>query len=158
MNKIKVFKLSPEAKTPSRNKKTDAGLDLYALETVFIPIGTTAKIPTGVAIEIPEGYVGRVCDRSGMALKGLIVGAGVIDTGYTGDCSVVLHNFNAKTLTSLFLEEGAYKPQELTGYMVNAGDKIAQIMIFKIETPEVEIVEELWISERGSSGFGSSGQ
>lgn len=148
MNKIKIFKIYPDAKTPTRNKRTDAGLDLYANEGVFIPVGRTVRIQTGIAIEIPEGYVGRVCDRSGMALKGFSVGAGVIDTGYNGDCSVVLHNLNNKKDTQTFVE----------GCEITKGDKIAQIMVFKVETPEVEVVEELWTSERGSNGFGSSGK
>lgn len=145
MNKVKIFKLDPEAKIPTRNKSTDAGLDLYAAEDMFIPKGTTRRIKTGIAIEIPEGYVGKVSDRSGMAFKGLIVGAGIIDTGYTGDCSVVLHNFNADSTYSFGV------------YTVKKGDKIAQILISKVETPQVEITEELWTSERGSEGFGSSG-
>ena len=146
MTKIKVFKLDPEAKTPTRNKKTDAGLDLYAAETVFIPVGTTGKVKTGVAIEVPEGYVGRISDRSGMASKGLIVGAGVIDTGYSGDHTVVLHNFSARQHEQFY-----------DGYMVQKGDKIAQLVVYPVETPEVEIVEQIWTSERGNTGWGSSG-
>jgi dUTP pyrophosphatase len=146
MNKVKVFKLDPDAKVPTRNKSTDAGLDLYAAETVYIPKGATARIKTGVAIEIPEGYVGRISDRSGMAAKGLAVGAGVIDTGYTGDHTVVLHNVSNETSWS-----------NGSGYQVNKGDKIAQLIIYPIVTPEVEVVELIWTSERGAAGFGSSG-
>lgn len=156
--KVKVYKLDPDAKLPTRNKKTDAGLDLYAVEDIFIPVGQTGKVKTGVAVEIPVGYVGRISDRSGMASKGLIVGAGVIDAGYTGDHTVVLHNFNNKDLTSLFMNGWhSYKPETLTGYKVSKGDKIAQLVIYPVETPEVEVVEELWISERGNTGWGSSG-
>lgn len=146
MNKVKVFKLDPEATTPTRNKKTDAGLDLYAVEDMYIGVGETAKIRTGVAIEIPEGYVGRISDRSGMASKGLAVGAGVIDTGYTGDHTVVLHNVTNKSSW-----KNGY------GYEVKKGDKIAQLVVYPIVTPEVELVEELWVSERGNTGWGSSG-
>lgn len=153
LKSVKVFKLNPEAKTPTRNKLTDAGLDLYATEDVFIPVGSTGKVKTGVAIEIPEGYVGRISDRSGMASKGLIVGAGVIDTGYSGDHTVVLHNFSHNYNTNPSC--GPYN--EYIGYEVKKGDKIAQLVIYPIETPEVEVVEELWVSQRGNSGWGSSG-
>ena len=137
--KVKIFKLDKDAILPTRNKKTDAGLDLYAAENICIPLGTTKKVKTGIAIEIPIGYVGRISDRSGIASKGLIVGAGVIDAGYTGDHTVVLHNFSADGF-----------------YGVNKGDKIAQLIIYPVETPEIELVEELWISERGNNGWGSS--
>ena len=147
MNKIKVFKLDPDATVPTRHKTTDAGLDLYALEDTYIALGTTGKVKTGVAIEVPPGYVGRISDRSGMAAKGLIVGAGVIDAGYSGDHTVVLHNFSAIN-----------QKQYLDGYLVKKGDKIAQLVVYLIETPEVQVVEQLWISERGNTGWGSSGK
>lgn len=145
---VKVFKLHPDALIPTRNKITDAGLDLYALEDVFIPQGSTGKVKTGIAIEVPEGYVGRISDRSGMAAKGLIVGAGVIDAGYNGDHTVVLHNFSGSNT-----DKHIY-----VGYKVSKGDRIAQLVIYPIETPTVNLVHELWNSERGDSGWGSSGQ
>ncbi len=145
--KVKVFKLDKDTKLPTRNKKTDAGLDLYAVEDVVIRVGTTAKVKTGIAIEIPVGYVGRISDRSGMGSKGFIVGAGVIDAGYTGDHTVVLHNFSAIN----------YHEHEGYSYRINKGDKIAQLVIYPVETPEIEVVEELWTSERGNTGWGSSG-
>lgn len=156
MKHIKVFKLNSETKIPTRNKRTDAGLDLYAVEDVFIPVGSTGKVKTGVAIEIPEGYVGRISDRSGMASKGLIVGAGVIDTGYSGDHTVVLHNFSGNQERKDLPGKGVIY-RGVIGYQVQKGDKIAQLVIYPIVTPEVQLVEELWISERGNTGWGSSG-
>lgn len=145
---INVFKLNPEAKLPKRNLSTDCGLDLYAVEDVFIPKGTTGKIRTGIAMDIPNGYVGRISDRSGMASKGLIVGAGVIDPGYSGDFTVVLHNFSNDSKYEIY---GNYN-----GYEVKKGDKIAQVLIYKVETPYVCEVNELWVKERGDTGWGSS--
>jgi dUTP pyrophosphatase len=143
MNKVKVFKLGTGGKLPTRNKTTDAGLDLYAAEDMFILVGSTGKVKTDIAIEIPEGYMGKIYDRSGMAVKGFILGAGVIDCGYSGDCTIILHNFSARN--------------SIGGYQINKGDKIAQMVISKIETPLVVQTDKLWTSERGDSGFGSSG-
>jgi dUTP pyrophosphatase len=151
MQKLQVKKLSPDARLPERNLPTDAGLDLFANESVFIPQGETRKIMTGIAVNIESGYRGQIKDRSSMAVKGLKCGAGVIDVGYNGDCSVVLHNFSHDhfNFDSVF---GEYRK----GYVVNKGDKIAQLVISKVETPAVEEVGQLWESERGIKGFGSS--
>lgn len=149
MNKIRVFKLNKDAKVPTRNVETDAGLDLYALEDVFIPVGETRVIPTGVAMEVPSGYVGKIEDRSSLASKGLRTGAGVVDCGYSGQVGVVIHNFSANLIREPVLFQ--------TGYQVKAGDKVAQFLLYRIETPEVDMVSELWSSNRGAKGFGSSG-
>lgn len=146
---IKVFKLHPDAKLPTRNISTDAGVDLFALNDVLVVVGTTTKIDTGIAVNIPRGYFGNVMDRSSMGLKGLAVGAGIIDTGYQGDCSVVLHNLNNKQDHDIF---GNY------GYQVKKGDKIAQLIIQPCLLEDVEEVTELWQSERGNKGWGSSGK
>lgn len=147
MENVKVFKLSPYATLPTRNKATDAGIDLYAVESTFIAVGKTVMIKTSVAIKIPEGYVGKIEDRSSLGAKGIRTGAGVIDAGYTGEVCVVLHNLNN-------VDASSYHGR---GYLVEKGQKIAQLLIYKVETPVVEEVDELWISERGSNGFGSSG-
>lgn len=145
MNKVQVYKLHPNAILPTRTNPTDAGLDLYALEDTFIHAGSTKVIKTGIAINIPEGYVGLIRDRSSMAIKKFIVGAGVLDAGYSGDVSVVLHNSQI-SIPDLY-------PQQ-----IEQGDRIAQLLIQKIETPEVEEVKELWTSVRGDTKFGSSGR
>lgn len=147
MENVKVFKLSPLAKTPTRTNPTDAGLDIYAIETTFIATGKTVVVKTGVAINIPEGFIGKIEDRSSLASKGLRTGAGVVDAGYTGEVGVVMHNLNNT--------DGA--SHHGRGYLIEKGQKIAQVVIYKVETPEVEEVSELWSSERGSNGFGSSG-
>lgn len=145
MNKVQVFKLDPNAIIPTRNLSTDAGLDLYALEDTLMYAGATRVIKTGIAINIPEGYVGLIKDRSSMAIRKFTVGAGVLDAGYSGDVSIVLH----------------YSQIEVPGfypYQIKKGDRIAQLLIQKIETPEVEEVQELWTSVRGDTKFGSSGR
>lgn len=146
---VNIFKLDPNATIPSRNNNTDCGLDLYCLEDTFIPHQTTRVVKTGIAMQIPEGYLGKVFDRSSMSLKGLATGAGVIDPGYTGDISVVLHNLTYHHDVDLTFR---------SGYWVRKGDKIAQIVLSKIELMEPREVTTLWTSDRGNNGFGSSGK
>lgn len=141
MREIKVFKLSSEAKVPTRNTSTDVGLDLYALEDTLLYPSSTTLVKTGVAMQVASGYIGMIGDRSSMALRGLRVGAGVVDPGYSGEVGVVLHNL------SPFVEQRIY-----------SGDKIAQMIVYKVEVPQVQVVDHLWESERGSRGFGSSGR
>lgn len=147
-----VYKLDDRAKLPTRAHAQDAGIDLYSIETRFIPKGTTNVVKTGVAIRIPDGYIGKLFDRSSMARDGLLVGGGVIDAGYTGEVSVVIHN-----LTYGYESKGAMS-EEGMGYWVHEGQKIAQLVVSQIETPEVVQVHKLWNSERGEKGFGSSGK
>lgn len=147
MKSVKVFKLSQYAKLPTRNKSTDAGLDLYALETTFLPVGKTVVIKTGVAINVPKNYVGKIEDRSSLAAKGLRTGAGVVDAGYTGEVGVVMHN-----ISNIDNAHGNTR-----GFLIEKGQKIAQLLLYKVDTPSVEEVKELWTSDRGSNGFGSSG-
>jgi dUTP pyrophosphatase len=146
MNQLKVKKLNENGKLPLRSNSTDAGLDLFASESVFIPHGSTAIVPTGISIETPSGYVSKIEDRSSMAAKGLRTGAGVVDSGYTGEIKVVIHNFSNK--------DGSMSMNR--GYVVNKGDKIAQLLIYKVETPTTVEVQELGQSDRGFKGFGQS--
>lgn len=150
MKTLKVFKLDKEATLPTRNHSYDAGIDLYSLEDVFIPVGESRKLKTGVAIEIEEGYVGKLAGRSSMNAKGILTAEGVIDAGYNGDISVILHNFSCTATRDPVLYQN--------GYHIKKGDKICQMLIYKVETPPVLEVQELWSSERGSKGFGSSGR
>lgn len=141
----------PDAKIPTRNNLTDAGLDLYAVEEYkiyphhqgFGPV----MVDTGVSFEIPEGYVGLIWDRSGMGSKGFKVFGGVIDSAFRGNVKVLL----AKVVTG---NEGRHDHDP---YIVKKGDKIAQILIQKIETPVIVVVDELSATNRGEKGFGSSG-
>ena len=138
--KIKIKKINPDGKVPTRAKSSDAGYDLYS--TVDMPITPTARqlVPTGIAIEIPEGYYGRIAPRRGRAVRaGIAILAGVVDSGYRNEIKVVMIN----------LGEGLVS--------VNKGDRIAQLIIEKCYDVEWEEVNELSDSDRGEGGFGSSG-
>lgn len=134
------IKLDNGAKMPTRAHETDAGLDLYAREAQIVPAKESAVFDTGVHIELPVGTVGMLKSKSGLNVKHGITSEGVIDVGYTGSIRVKLYNHSGYD------------------YTVNEGDKISQLVIMPILTPELELVEELEETERGSNGFGSSGK
>ena len=133
--------LDDGAFAPIRAHETDAGLDLIAKERVKIWPGMSACIDTGVHIELPHGYYGKVESKSGLNVKHNIVSCGgVIDEGYTGSIVVKLYNLGDKA------------------YVFNPGDKVAQLVIQPYVAPELEIVKELSETDRGSNGFGSTGK
>lgn len=138
---ITFKKLSHDAQLPTRHHTHDAGLDLYANETKELHFGLgQITIDTGVAVEIPEGFYGRIAPRSGLAARdGVDVLAGVVDHGYNGPVKVVLATFG-------------------NSIEIRKGDKIAQLIISPIETPVPVWGEELSDSDRGTNGFGSSGK
>ena len=139
--KIRVKKVFPEANLPTRANDSDAGYDLYSTESLPITPSSRQAICTGICVEIPKGYYGRIAPRSGLALKaGVDVLGGVIDSGYRDEIKVILINLG-ETLVS-----------------IDEGDRIAQLIIEKCEDIEWENVDSLNDSERGESGFGSSGQ
>lgn len=139
MKKLRVV-LDDGAKMPTRAHSSDAGFDLYARETAIVEAKDSCKFDTGVHIEIPEGYVGFLKSKSGLNVKHGITSEGVIDAGYTGSIVVKLYN------------NSGYD------YKVNAGDKISQLVLLPIVTPELEIADSLTDSDRGNNGFGSSGR
>lgn len=133
-------KLDKGAIMPTRAHKTDAGLDLYSPVNVCLYPDDSVCIDTGVHIEIPEGYVGDIKSKSGLMVNEGIVTDGTVDCGYTGSIRVKLFNHG-------FVETRIVK-----------GQKIAQLVIKKIITPELELVDELGDTERGDAGFGSTGR
>jgi dUTP pyrophosphatase len=138
---IKIKKLHPEAVIPFYAYTADAGMDLFASEQIVVPVGGTAIVSTGIAMEIPEGYAGLIWDKSGLAVNhGLKTFGGVIDAGYRGEVKVGIRNFNSRE------------------YVVTAGSKIAQMVIQKIESPQIVVVDELSDTPRGNGGFGSTGK
>ena len=140
---LRVRRLDPRARLPTRAYPGDAGLDLYALEDGVLAPGERASIGTGIAIEIPHGQAGLVLARSGLAARhgiALVNAPGLIDAGYRGEVRVLLLNTDRSA-----------------PFAVAAGDRIAQLVLVRLETPAVEEVEELAVSERGGGGFGSSG-
>lgn len=145
--------MRPTAILPTRAFSTDAGLDLYAdiPVSLYLHNGERYLFPTGLAIEIPDGYVGKIESRSGLSAKfGIQVGAGVIDASYRGEVGVLLYNFNPPVLGSVV----PHGPPEYVE--IKPGQKIAQLVIYPIALPEPEEVQELSASDRGEGGFGST--
>lgn len=134
------IKLDAGAKIPTRAHETDAGLDLYARETKTVLARGSATFDTGIHIELPQGTTGFLKSKSGLNVKHGITSEGVIDVGYTGSIVVKLYNNSDKD------------------YTVNAGDKISQLVILPILTPEIELADDLTETERGNGGFGSTGK
>lgn len=146
--KLQVYKLDPKAIIPTRYRPTDCGYDLYTLDGFQLNPGEMVIAKTGIAINIPKGYFGKICDRSSMAVKGFHVHGGQIDSGYSGDCSIIIQNTFAPP------NSPALRPKSL---YVQAGEKIAQLVILSVPECEIQEVNELWTSERSNKGFGSSG-
>jgi len=136
---LKFKKLSANAKTPTKAFESDAGTDLYASESVQFKPGQIRAVSTGISFVLPKHSYGKVSDRSSMSVKGWRVGAGVIDETYTGECLVVLQNMTNETMS------------------VNAGDKIAQLVVMPVFETSLEEVVEVPVAGRGKNGFGSSG-
>jgi dUTP pyrophosphatase len=140
---LRVRRLDERATLPSRAYPGDAGLDLYALEDAELAPGERAQIRTGIAVEIPRGHAGLVLPRSGLAARhgiALVNAPGLIDEGYRGELQVLLLNTD-----------------RAEAFQLSAGDRIAQLVLVAVESPEVLEVDELASSERGAGGFGSSG-
>jgi dUTP pyrophosphatase len=138
--KILIKKLKADAKMPTFAKKGDAGMDLYSAQDVVLRPGQRISCRTGIAIKIPEGYVGLVWDKSGLSHKfGIKTLGGVFDSNYAGEYLVGLINLSGED------------------FEIKNGQKIAQLLIQKIEIPNIEIVEDLPRTNRGSEGFGSTG-
>ena len=141
---LKVRRLDAGARLPSRAYPGDAGLDLYALEESVLEPGARASVGTGIAVEIPDGQAGLVLPRSGLAARhgiALVNAPGLIDAGYRGEVRVLLLNTDRSET-----------------FIVQRGERIAQLVLVRIETPEVVEVRELAVTERGAGGFGSSGR
>ncbi len=142
---IKVKKLKPGATVPTMGSKFAAGADLYSAEDADVVIGPseTKFIGTGLAMEIPEGYVGLVYARSGLACKRGLAPAnkvGVVDSDYRGEIKVALHNHGKEAQT------------------VEKGERIAQMVIAPYLSVNYEEADELSETERGEGGFGSTGR
>lgn len=135
-----VERLSPEAKLPSRANENDAGLDLFSLDYYSLAPGEKTTMRTGIKMAIPAGFVGLIWDKSSLAKLGLYTSGGVIDSGYRGEIMINMINLGQETAH------------------IEHGQKIAQILIQKIETPKIiegHIDDD---TERGKGGFGSTGK
>ncbi|NLZ75166.1 MAG: dUTP diphosphatase [Erysipelotrichia bacterium] len=141
--KIKIKKVNEDAIIPTKGSDYAAGYDLYAIKDEVIFPHNTTKAPTGLAIEIPEGYFGGIFARSGLAAKKRIRPAncvGVIDSDYRGEIIVLLHNDSERH------------------QFISKGDRIAQLIVLPYLSIEFEEVENLNETERGEGGFGSTGK
>lgn len=139
MNQVKVKRLFPDAQLPTRAYPNEAGADLYSRENIIVSPGEGAKVSTGVAFDIPIGHYAQMHTRSSMAKKGWAVVGGVCDCSYKGEYFVVLRNISDSTL------------------IINVGDRIAQVVIYPIVTPEIVETDDIGTSERQEGGFGSTG-
>src|SRR5699024_2171479 len=137
MKRVHIKQLSPNATLPTRTHSTNAGLDIDASEELLVTHLHAALIPTGSAMNIPGGYEGEIRPRSGKSTKtNLRVVLGTIDAGYTAEIGVIADALDR------------------ANYLVQRGDKIAQLVIQRVETPQLEIVDQFDTqSERGEKGF-----
>jgi dUTP pyrophosphatase len=137
---IKVKKLSPEAKLPTHGHPGDAGMDFYNLEDVVFPAGQQMRVRTGVAVEIPDGYVGLVWDKSRVSFQlGLTVVGGVIDSGFRGELVMSFLNISNKEV------------------LLEKGQKMSQMIVQKFEHCDIIEAGELSDTVRGTGREGSTG-
>ncbi|HYE75255.1 MAG TPA: dUTP diphosphatase [Blastocatellia bacterium] len=140
-SQIKVKKLREGASLPTRANSTDAGADLCCIEPFTLMPGERGLVPTGLAVEIPPGWYGRVAPRSGLAVRhGIDTLAGVVDSAYRGELQVLLINLGQDPVS------------------FEAGARIAQLIIERVATCEFNWAESLSETARGAGGFGSTGQ
>lgn len=137
---MKFKKLNEEARLPSKAHPSDAGFDLYAIEDDIIQSESMLLVPLGIASEIPDGYMAKICDRSSLGSKGIHCFAGVIDSGYRGEWKIALYNSTD------------------TPFIIRQGDKIAQFVLLRTYHTFPEWANELLPSPRGTGGFGSTGR
>jgi dUTP pyrophosphatase len=140
---LRVARLDPRARLPSRAHPGDAGLDLHALQSAVLAPGERVSIATGIAVEIPPGHAGLVLPRSGLAARhgiSVVNAPGLIDADYRGEVRVLLLNTD---------RERAFALAE--------GDRIAQLVVVAVAIAEVDEVPALTDTVRGAGGFGSSG-
>lgn len=147
LKNIKFAKVG-DVKNPNRAHKQDAGMDLFVpndFAPITLKIGESVLIPSGIKMEVPDNYMVKIFNKSGVASKkGLIVGAEVVDAGYAGIIHINLHKVSGDPVT------------------INPGDKIAQAIVIPIETPDLVEVQENELyggkeTERAAGGFGSTG-
>lgn len=139
---FKVALIHPEALAPTRKTIGAAGLDVYSCESKVIKSQSRALVRTGIKIQIPDDCYARVAPRSGLSVKEIDVGAGVVDSDYLGELKVLLIN------------------NSVNDYQVDKGDRIAQLIFERIYKDSFTIVneDELTPTERNEGGFGSTGK
>ena len=138
---LHVHRLTDTAKLPYKKHDDDAGFDLSSDENFTIKPWDKYLVSSGICFTVPRGTYGQIAPRSGMSMKGVFVNAGVIDRNYTGEVKILLFNMTSEPLT------------------FKQGDRVAQLIVKKIENPKVMDTDDgLEDTDRGSGGFGSTGQ
>ena len=150
LNKVGIYLDNEDAKMPTRAYTHDVGYDLYAIEDMDVLPGTYATIKTGVHLALPEGMFAQINTRSSYGKRGLYVHHGVIDPGFTGEITLWVMNIAAKVE-----DTGTIRKETFT---ILKGDKIAQILFHKAETPSLKKINKLPTTDRGDKGHGSSGR
>lgn len=141
---VPIQRLDPELPLPVRQHETDAGYDLVTAVDIELAPGERTLVPTGVAIGIPRGYAGFVQPRSGLAIKhgvSIVNAPGLIDSGYRGEIKVVLINLDPRAT-----------------FTAKRGERIAQLVIQRVEHVQWRVVDQLDDSDRGAGGHGSTGR
>jgi dUTP pyrophosphatase len=141
---VRFRRLSEAARAPARAHDGDAGYDLHAAEPAALAPGQRASVGTGIAVAIPDGHAGLVLPRSGLAARhgiSLVNAPGLIDAGYRGEVRVLLINTDRER-----------------SFEVAPGDRIAQLLVVRVEGPQLEEAAELDDTGRGRRGFGSTGR
>ncbi|WP_436884975.1 dUTP diphosphatase [Staphylococcus chromogenes] len=168
MDKLQIKLLSENATLPTRNHSTDAGFDIYAAETILLEPQEKALIATDIAVNILKGYVGLLTSRSGVSSKThLVIETGKIDAGFHGNMKINIKNdhedngaetiFKRDLKDKIIIEDERHLYKQGT-YVINKGERLAQLVIVPIWTPTLQEVDEFSeVSERGEKGFGSSG-
>lgn len=140
MSTLLISRIVESAKLPVRATEGAAGYDLFAAAPTMVPAWSRQLVPTGLSITVPEGTYGRIAPRSGLAWKHCIdTGAGVVDSDYTGEVKILLVNNSG------------------VDYLVQAGERVAQMIFECVITPRVIVVGEHIATERGNGAFGSTG-
>ncbi|WP_425604816.1 dUTP diphosphatase [Actinomycetospora termitidis] len=143
MPDLPLVRLDPGLPVPDRAHPDDAGLDLRTTTDIDLAPGERVLVGTGVAVALPPGHVGYVCPRSGLAARaglGLVNAPGVVDAGYRGEIRVCLVNHDPREPVAL-----------------RRGDRVAQLVVQRVELPTVRVVDALPETVRGGGGFGSTG-
>ncbi|MDC0759767.1 deoxyuridine 5'-triphosphate nucleotidohydrolase [Brevibacillus sp. AG] len=167
VKQVKIKKLHQDAVIPAYARAMDAGFDLVAVEDTLIAPGQSAKVPTGLAFALPEGFELQVRPRSGISAKTklrLSNAPGTVDAGYRGEVCVLIDNIRIASGKSGKVCLGASENEvtveqevDAHSYLIKKGDRIAQGVIAIVPVAQFEVVDELDETERGAGGFGSSG-
>jgi len=137
---VKIKKLHPEAKIPTYGSDQSAGFDIYAIDNLDIQPKETKKIPTGLAFELSENYHLQIWNRSSFGSKGIHHSAGIVDSDYRGELSIILHNSTNEV------------------FKIEKGHRIAQVLVIPAIQANFTETETLNETQRGTGGFGSTGK